>query len=105
MRKNLVSETIEKEAERERLIDQLLTPTSIDKYSAKLGNDTIKNNIFHITKELPVSEIDWAFKSFESCCKNTQILGSIAEGAAMVRNLKPNPHRNILKQKEILCVL
>ena len=105
MRKNLVSETIEKEAERERLIDQLLTPTSIDKYSAKLGKDTIKNNIFHITKELPVSEIDRAFKSFESCCKNTQILGSIAEGAAMVRNLKPNPHRNILKQKEILCVL
>ena len=103
MRKNLVSETIEKEAERERLIDQLLTPTSIDKYCAELGK--IKNNIFHITKELPVSEIDREFKSFESCCKNTQILGSIAEGAAMVRNLKPNPHRNILKQKEILCVL
>ena len=45
---------MEKEADRERLIERLLNQTSMDKYSAKLGNNAI-NNIFHITKELPES--------------------------------------------------
>ena len=80
---------MEKEADREALIEQLLNQTSTDKYSATLRNNAI-NNIFHITKELPESESESAFKCFEKRFENFQFTGSITEGAAMVRNLKPN---------------
>ena len=100
---------MEKEAERETLIEQLLNQTSMDKYSAKLGNNAM-NNIFHITKELPESEAEWAFKLAENFFENTreycEVTGSIAEGAAMVRNLKPNrPQEYIEAEADIMCYL
>ena len=95
---------MEKEAERERLIEQLLNQTSMDKYNSKLGNDAIKNKVFHLTKELSVSETERAFKCLEKSFENTQISGSIAEGAAMVRNLKSNlPEEYIQTEVDLMC--